>query len=339
MSHNAAPRHIQIAYEYGLMVKGWCLKDYVQDAAVRPDGFEVILVDGVQRSGKSNQSLQIIGWAKHATLCFKLNNCTVNQYNKAKTDGVLPMDFFIDLPIQPDDVTLWESVLECILFKAAEFVSYLEAVPDNEPTDAVCWDDVAGHYSNMSFRTNPEAYAQVDGAFTVLGTKAKIIVTNIPNLSRLSKNIKDHLTCELYIGRNKKRKIMRLFRLPGLEHINMNEFKADIEEPSKFDIYRIPKWAWDRYEARRIQLAKDVFLSLGQNVDMDQAPEGYISVPEAIKIARDSGLGWGASTIQQNASRGLWKKITAEGYLFIEQDSFMKIVEAEMYKPTKHKDA
>ena len=317
------------------MVVGWCLKDYIQDASVRSDGFEVCLVEGIQRSGKSNMSLQIAGWAKHATLALKLNDKTEKDYLEAKKKGVLPMDYFESLPIQPTEKELWTDVLACIMFKANEFVEYLEAVPDGEPTDCVVWDDIAGHYSNMTFRISPESYAQVDGAFTVLGTKARIIITNIPNLDRLSKNIKDHLSIEIFIGRNKRRKMMRLFRLPGLKHVNMNAFKADIETPSKFDLYKIPKWAWDIYEGRRIQLAKDVFKALGETVDMDSAPEGYISVPDAIVIARDSGLKWGASTIQQNASRGLWKKVTVEGYLFIEQDSFLKIVEAENYTPSK----
>ena len=329
------PNFIEIAYEYGLMQRGWCLKDYVQNAAVTNDGFEVILVDGVQRSGKSNMSIQIAGWAKHATLTMKLNDKTEKDYTEAKENGVLPMDYFESLPIQPTEKELWEAVLLCILFKANEFVEYLEAVPDGDPTDVAVWDDIAGHYSNMTFRISPESYAQVDGAFTVLGTKARIIVTNIPNLDRLSKNIKDHLSIEIFIGRNKKRKMMRLFRLPGLKHVNMNLFKADLEKPSKFDIYKIPEWAWRIYEDRRIQLAKDVFKALGETVDMDTAPDGYISVPEAIKIARDQGLGWGASTIQQNASRGLWKKITVEGYLFVEEESFMKIIDAENYKPNK----
>jgi hypothetical protein len=315
------------------MVRGWCLKDYVQDAAVRSDGFEVILVDGVQRSGKSNMSIQIAAWAKHATLVLELNDLTEKDYLEAKSNGVLPMDFFEAQEIQPTEKELWEAVLLCILFTASKFVEYLEAVPDGEPTDVVVWDDIAGHYSNMSFRLSPESYAQIDGAFTVLGTKARIIITNIPNLDRLSKNVKDHLSIEIFIGRNKKRKMMRLFRLPGLRHVNMNAFKADLETPSKFDLYKIPEWAWNIYEGRRIQLAKDVFQSLGESVDMDTAPEGYISVPDAIKYARDNGLKWGASTIQQNASRGLWKKITVEGYLFVEDESFRKIVDAENYKP------
>jgi len=86
------PNFIQTAYEYGLMILGWCLKDYVQDAAIRKDGFEVILVDGVQRSGKSNFSIQIAAWAKHATLCLKLNNKTEADYLEEKKSGILPMD-------------------------------------------------------------------------------------------------------------------------------------------------------------------------------------------------------------------------------------------------------
>jgi len=329
------PKHVILAYEYGLMVRGWCFKDYIQHAAVAPDGYEVVAVDGVQRAGKSNQSLQIVGWAKHATQAFKLNDVEYKDYKAAIDAGTPPADYIDALPIQPTERDLWEAVLECIQFKASEFTAYLGAVPDGEPTDACLWDDIAGHYSNMSFRISPEEYAQVDGAFTVLGTKARVIVTNIPNLTRLSKNIKDHLSFEIFIGKNKKRMLRRIFRLPGLRSPNMNEFKADVEAPSGFDIYRIPAWAWTRYEKRRFELARDVFKALGESVDMDQVPPGYLSIPDAIRRARDRGAGWGVSTIQQNASRGAWKKVKAQGEMFIEEESFMKVLEAETYKPGK----
>jgi hypothetical protein len=292
----------------------------VQEAVVLDAGYEVIAIDGVQRSGKSNMSLQAASWAKEAKLRI------------ARGDNWLSPGW--DNPEPIDEDQLWEEVLSCIVFKAAEFVEYLQAVPDGEPTDVVIWDDISGHYSNMSFRIDPEEYAQVDGAFTVLGTKAKVIVTNIPNLSRLSKNVKDHISVEVFIGRNRKRKIMRVFRLPGMKHIDMNTFKCDIELPSNFDLYRIPKQYWDRYESKRIQLAKDVFTRLGEKVEMDHPPEGYISLPDAIRLARSNGLSWGISTIQQGGSRGAWKKVRVAGYAFIERDSFMKVVEAEQYKPS-----
>jgi hypothetical protein len=309
------PRHIRVAYDYGLIVPGYCLKDYIQEAAISKSGYEVGAVDGVQRVGKSNETLQMGGWAKEATL-------RVERGDRWLSPGW-------DNPEPVDEVRLWREVLKAVLFKASEFVSYLQAVPDGEPTDVVLWDDIAGHYSNMSFRIDPEEYAQVDGAFTVLGTKARVIITNIPNLTRLSKNVKDHISLEIFIGRNRKRKIMRVFRLPGLKHIDMNTFKADMEQPSDFDIYKIPAWAWNEYEAKRIRLAKEVFSRLGETVEMDKPPEGYISLPDAIKLARENGLSWGVSTITQTASRGGWKKIKAAGYMFIERDAFCKVMEAE----------
>ena len=335
MSENRLPRHIALAYDFGLMKEGWCLKDYVMHAAIAPDGYEVIVVDGVQRSGKSNQSLQIDSWGKQATHIFKLNNVDYSEYKKEVDAGLPPADYMREMRYQPSEKDLWEDVLESVLFKAGTFVSYLKVVPDGEPTDVVCWDDIAGHYTNLSFRIDPEEYAQVDSAFTVLGTKARIIITNIPNVTRLSKNIKDHCSFEIFIGRNRRRLLRRIFRLPGIRNINMNEFKADVEAPSDFDIFRVPEWAWRTYEKRRFDLAQEVFKSLGETVEMDKAPEGYVSIPDAIRLARDNGLGWGALTIQQNASRSLYKKVKAGGYLFIEQESFMKIVDAEKYTAVK----
>ena len=332
---NRIPRHIALAYEYGLMIPGWCFKDYVIHAAIAPDGYEVIVVDGVQRSGKSNQSLQIDSWAKTATMAFKLNEVKYSDY-KAEIDGGLPPgDYIRELSIQPDEKTLWLNVLDSVLFKAGAFVSYLKEVPDGEPTDVALWDDIAGHYTNMSFRIDPEEYAQVDSAFTVLGTKARVIITNIPNVTRLSKNIKDHSSFEIFIGRNRRRMLHRIFRLPGIRTINMNDFKADVEAPSDFDIFKVPEWAWRIYEKRRFDLAQEVFKSLGETVEMDKPPEGFVSIPDAIRIVREMGLKWGASTIQQGASRGLWKKAKAGGYLFVDKESFMKVAEAELYTPRK----
>jgi len=310
------PRHVQLAYEYGLMVPGWCFRDYIVHAALAPDGYEVVVVDGVQRAGKSNQSLQVVSWAKQATLAFRLNEREYSEYKAAIDAGTPPADYIDSLPIQPPEREVWEAVLECIQFKASEFVAYLQAVPDGEPTDAALWDDIAGHYSNMSFRIDPEEYAQVDGAFTVLGTKAKIIVTNIPNLTRLSKNIKDHLSFEIFIGKNKKRMLRRVFRLPGLRSPNMNEFKADVEAPSRFDIYQIPAWAWVRYEKRRFELARDVFKVLGETVDIDN-PEGHTGVWEASKLCSLN-----PNSLQQMGSRGVIPMEKINGILHISDEVY-----------------
>lgn len=329
-----APWFIVKAYAYGLMRKGWNLRDYVVYAAVANDGYEVIVCIGVQRSGKSNESLQIASWAKQATLVFELNHVSVTDFLKHVNEEKKPPSDFIDAqPIQPNSKMVWERVLDCIQFTAGDFVSYLKDVPENQPTDVVIWDDISGHYTNMSFRIDPESYAQVDSAFTVLGTKARIIITNIPNINRLTKNVKDHMTVQIFIGRNKLREILRVFRLTMKNRTNMSEYLGQLEKPTKFDIYAIPEWAWRIYEDRRIKLAQDVFESLSTQVDQDHAPEGYISVAEAVKLARDNGLNWGVSTVQQGGSRGLWKKASSGGFMFIEKESFEKMIEAEAYRP------
>jgi len=325
------PPHMQQAYKYGLLRHGWNIRDYVVYAALAKDGYEVIAVDGVQRSGKSNLSLQVSSWAKEATMIFQLNGSDYAGFLDAIED-ITPSDYIDSLPNKPTERVIWEKVLADISFKAGEFVSTMKDVPDKKPKDSHVWDDIAGHYTNMSFRIDPESYAQVDSAFTVIGTKCKIIITNIPNITRLSRNVKDHTSIEIFVGRNKLRKMMRIFRLPGLKSMDMNLFKVDVEPPTKFDIYNIPSWAWEIYENRRIELAKEVFETLGETVGMDSAPDGYLSIPEAVIKAKEMGADWGVSTIQQNASRGLWKKIKVDGYMFIEDESFTKVLEAELYK-------
>lgn len=326
------PWFIVKAYAYGLMRRGWNLRDYVVYAAVANDGYEVVVCIGVQRSGKSNESLQIASWAKQASLVFKLNHISISDFKDHIANGGAPSEFIDSQQIQPTEREIYEAVLLCIQFTAGDFVGYLKAVPEDEPTDVVVWDDISGHYTNMSFRIDPESYAQVDSAFTVLGTKARIIITNIPNINRLTKNVKDHMTVQIFIGRNKLREIMRVFRLTMKHKTQMGEYLAQLETPTKFDIYAVPEWAWKIYEDRRIKLAQDVFNTLSENVDMDNAPDGFISVADAVKLARDNKLKWGVSTIQQGASRGLWKKAIAGGCLFIDKDSFEKMIEAESYK-------
>ena len=331
---SSAPWFIIKAYAYGLMRKGWNLRDYIIYAAVANDGYEVVVCIGVQRSGKSNESLQIASWAKHATHVFQLNHISITEFQQHISEGGTPSEFIDAQPNQPTEKEIWEAVLRCIQFTAGDFVSYLNEVPDDQPTDVVVWDDISGHYTNMSFRIDPEAYAQIDSAFTVLGTKARVIITNIPNINRLTKNVKDHMTVQIFIGRNKLREISRVFRLTMRHQTRMKEYLAQLEKPTKFDIYAIPDWAWRIYEDRRIKLAKEVFESLSTQVDQENAPEGFISVADAVKLARDNGLKWGVSTVQQGGSRGLWKKATSGGYMFIEKESFVKMIEAESYNPS-----
>ena len=192
------PPHMQQAYKYGLIRPGWNVRDYIVYAAIAKDGYEVAAVDGVQRSGKSNLSLQLSSWSKEATLIFHLNGSDYMGFLEAIED-MTPSDYIDSLTNKPTERVIWEKVLADISFKAGEFVSTMKDVPDKNPKDSHVWDDIAGHYTNMSFRIDPEAYAQVDSAFTVIGTKCKIIITNIPNITRLSRNVKDHTSIEIFV--------------------------------------------------------------------------------------------------------------------------------------------
>ena len=297
------PRHIQLGLEYGLLNEGFNLKDYVQSAAVTKDGYELVVVDGVQRAGKSNLSLQIASWAKAASLRIRLGR-------------------------EPTEREIWEAVLKDLVFKPSDFVRTLEAVPDDNPLDCLTWDDIGAHYTNTAFRINPEEYSAIDSTFTVVGTKCRVIVVNIPNLTRLAKNIKDNATFEIFVGKNKKRMMKRIFRLPGIRSMDMNLFKIDIEPPSDFDIYKIPAWAWVQYEDKRVELAKEALKVLKAVTNMEEL-EGFISVTDAVKLCRKHGLNWGVSTLQQNCSRGILTGQKVNGKLCIDEASLFEVLEVE----------
>jgi len=322
------PRHIKLGIEYGHIVPGWCFKDYIQDASVRKDGYETVIVDGTQRVGKSNLSLQVTSWAKHASLAFKLNGCTREQYNNAKKKRVTPTEFIESLSIQPTETNIWETTIKDIVFKPSDFVNTLEAIPDDEPLDSLLWDDINAHYTNTAFKIDPTQYSAIDSTFTVVGTKCRVIICNIPNVSRLAKNIKDNATFEIYVGKNRKRMMKRLYRLPGLKTMDMNLFKIDIEMPSQFDIYKIPSWAWKLYEAKRLELANEALNILKASTNMEDL-EGYIPVFEAVKFAREAGMKWGIASIQQWISRGVLEGQKVNNQLCVTRASLLAAIESE----------
>ena len=59
MIQDKTPRHVELGLEYGLLHDGWTVIDYIMHAALARDGYETVLIDGVQRAGKSNLSLQV----------------------------------------------------------------------------------------------------------------------------------------------------------------------------------------------------------------------------------------------------------------------------------------
>ena len=55
------PKHVEWAKHYGHIHEGWTLEDYLIEA-VRNQGYETVLIHGVQGSGKSNRLLQTGFW-------------------------------------------------------------------------------------------------------------------------------------------------------------------------------------------------------------------------------------------------------------------------------------
>jgi hypothetical protein len=286
-----------------MLTPGWCAADYLLDAASRDDGYETVLVDGVQGSGKSNLSLQAASWVKRQTLTRELGR-------------------------EPSEAEVWEAVLGCLIFTPADFVNTLEAVPDSRPLDVVIWDDIQAHYTSSTFKTDIDQYAAIDATWAVIRTKVHVIIVTIPNIGRLAKNVKDNCTFEWFVGKNRLRKFMRLFRLPGLRKVDMNLFKVDVELPSKFDLYTVPAWAWVRYDRLRKDLANQALGNLKSVTDMGQL-EGYISIGDAVALCKQSGVRWGLSTLGQGVSRGYFVGQKVHGIMHLDKAYLLTMIEHE----------
>lgn len=127
--------------------------------------------------------------------------------------------------------------------------------------------------------------------------------------------------------------MMRVFRLPGLKKVDMNNFKVDVELPSTFNIFKIPPWAWLRYDKMRKELANQALQQLKEATNMEDL-DGYAPVTEGVKICKQNGLNWGVSTIQQNISRGVLVGQKINGKLCVNLESLQEVIEVENLKPT-----
>ncbi len=112
----------------------------------------------------------------------------------------------------------------------------------------------------------------------------------------------------------------RIFRLPGTKHIDSNTFK--------FNLYKVPLWAWNRYYKKRQQLANEALATLKGVTDMEDI-EGYIPIIEAMKLCREHGVRWRASTIQQSISRGVIKGQKLNGMLHVDREHLIEYLKLE----------
>jgi len=260
-------------------------KDYtLQDyllEAVKEGGYETVLIWGVQGSGKSSRLLQMLYW------------------------------------IYRD----WNVVLEKLLFKPSTLVTVLDVIPDDERVPGLGWDDVGVHFASSKFKTDIKQYEAIDSAWAAIRTKVDVIVTTIPLIDRLAKNIKDNITFEVYLGKNQMEIIYRVFHLPGLHQMESNFFKVTLEQPRRFNLFDVPLNIWQRYWKERIRLTREALNNLKETTDMGKM-SGYMTVLVAAKIARDQNIPYATTSIQQDISRGVLKGKKINGVLCVSEQDF-----------------
>ena len=304
------PNFVRVGMEYGMITPGNTFDDYMLDAIFDPSGFECAVAHNQQGSGKSN---------------FVMQRASVLAYERIKDDlnnaGT---------PREPTDEEIWGTVLDSIVFTPSDFVRKLEAInqDETERLDFVIWDDIQLEYTSSTFKTDIDQYAAIDSMFAVVRTKVSCVFITIPNITRLPKNVKDNITFEMYVGKNRKAQIRKIFRLPGQRNINSNLFKPIIQRSIVFDLFAIPAWAWKRYEGMRKNIADKALANLKGATNMEDM-EGYITLPEAAVVVKDNGLRWGILSLQQMASRKIIKKQEIKGVMMVELVSLLAAVKAE----------
>lgn len=306
------PSFVRVGMDYGMIIPGHSIDDYMLDAIFDPSGFECAVAHNQQGSGKSN---------------FTMQRCAVLAYERIKAD--LKSKGYLRGPTEEE---VWDMVLESIVFTPSDFVKKLEAIDQATMNrlDFVIWDDIQLDYTSSTFKTDVDQYAAIDSMFAVVRTKVACVFITIPNITRLPKNVKDNITFEIYVGKNRKAQIRKIFRLPGQRNINSNLFKPIIQRSFTFNLFDIPAWAWKKYEEMRKDIGDKALAKLKGVTNMEDA-EGYITLPEAAKIVKDNGVRWGIQSIQQMASRKIIKKQEINGEMRVELDSLMAAVEAESY--------
>jgi len=298
---------IDAGIKFGLIQPGYKFMDYILEAVKDPSGYETVCWHGQQGSGKSNNALQCAAPIVRYTLTKKLGR-------------------------EPTEEEVWNGVLDRIVFTPSDFVRKLEEVDPDDRLDLIIWDDIQLNYTSSTFKLDMEQYSAIDSMFAVIRTKVALVFITIPNITRLPKNVKDNVTFERFVGKNRMVQTRKIFRLPGTDGINSNLFKPVLYDPEPFNLFDIPPWAWTKYEKMRRKIADEALKMLKGVVNMEEV-EGFVSLPDAVKIVRDHGLRWGIQSIQQMASRGIIQKQVINGELCVNEESLMKIVEAETYKP------
>lgn len=331
------PKPIKLAIFFGIVKEAFTCEDYLIEASITESGYETVSLWALQGAGKSTRMLQMMYWI--IRFLFIVNNkrvdlekygCTIvdNKIDYGKNDNNLlslieaTHEYWTD---PEEEKEIWLKVLDLVVFKPSTFVETLEELEDDEVLPVLGWDDVGVHYPATKFKTDIKQYEAIDSTWAAIRTKVHVILTTIPLIDRLAKNLRDNVTLEVFLGKNQMEIINRCYHLPGIKRMESNFFKVTIEKPAPFDLFMVPQWVWDIYWKKRLKLTKEALQNLRKATNMESI-EGYITVIDAAEIAFTERVKYSASTIQQDISRGIIEGQKINGILCVSEDGFRKIM-------------
>jgi hypothetical protein len=141
------------------------------------------------------------------------------------------------------------------------------------------------------------------------------------------------VTIEVFIGRNQVELIERYLRLPGLQQVESNFYKVQVEPLKQFDIYDVPTDVFKEYWQERLKLADEALEKLGNvftrdEIDMDK----YVPAKVAVKDLRIS-----PSLIRRMSTDGMIRTAKFNGILHILREDYDTVL-VEYYRKKKHLD-
>jgi hypothetical protein len=242
-------RLLTMALSFGLVRWEWTVKDYIRHAAQNMQ-YETVHVWGIQGAKKSNLTLQL---------------------------GYMMLED-------------WDQVLKYLVFRPGKeergFLKLIKSIGEGNRIPWAGWDDLGVHFPSTSWRTDMPKYQAIDAVWAAIRTKISVVTTNNPNIDRVSKNIKDNISIEIWSSPNQTLVTERLCRIPGLKDIDSHFFKVPIEPPHRFDWTAVPSDVWKEYWELRLRVSEEAIQKLDEayadDVDLNEWVPLYDIIDQGI---------------------------------------------------------
>ena len=231
----ALPPKIQLAAWDGYWQPGWEIGHYVLHAP-KVKGWECIILWGIKGSFKSNREAWL-AWIPYRN---------------------------------------WDNVWDSFVMIPEEFTELVRQ-PGRIPV--LVWDDVAAWLDSAMYFDNRDLYLKIKRYWQLLRTKISVFICSAPHKGKIAGFIIDDITSEMHcsprsiynynrwawqMNYKDPRKVnmfpvlienRRRFRYDTLELPKVFNDEAQHWEPNPDGPYLFPKSEWDRYWARRLELA------------------------------------------------------------------------------------